>query len=62
VKLRFDSDSELSRDDMNSAGDSAVQSAFEGAGEVIAVTEVKAEVVKRFRAVRTEGILEGRRK
>lgn len=47
---------------MNSAGDSAVQSAFEGAGEVTAVTEVKAEVVKRFRAVGAEGILEGRRK
>ena len=54
--------SKFSADDVKGAGDLSVKSAFERTGEVLAVIEVKTEVIERFRAVRAEGSTEGGRK
>jgi len=47
--------SKLSADDVKRVGNMSVESALERAGEMLAVTEVKTEVIKRLGAVGGEG-------
>ena len=43
--------SKLSADDVKRAGNLSMEGAFEGAGEMLAVTEVEAEIIKQLGAV-----------